>query len=179
MDLLLAVDTAAGVRVGTPPGALSGMEALVKEGGARIILVDEVPHQAVAQPVMTAEGRTVGYVVLGRVLGEVELQALRDERGVEGVLNVGGKPVAHALGAVPEDALLAALEGKGRPDEVSVNGVSLRLRRVEMGPGVELLLTRDGGRKRSSSVRRCCSWCCWASSSRRRRARPSSCWCGG
>ncbi|WP_141617780.1 methyl-accepting chemotaxis protein [Myxococcus sp. AB036A] len=147
VDLLLAVDTAAGVRVGTPPGALSGMEALVKEGGARIILVDAVPHQAVAQPVMTAEGRTVGYVVLGRVLGEVELQALRDERGVEGVLNVGGKPVAHALSAVPDDALLAALEGKGRPDEVSVNGVSLRLRRVEMGSGVELLLTRDGGKE--------------------------------
>ncbi|QDE66776.1 methyl-accepting chemotaxis protein [Myxococcus xanthus] len=146
VDLLLAVDTAAGVRVGTPPGALSGMEALVKEGGARIILVDEVPHQAVAQPV-TAEGRTVGYVVLGRVLGEVELQALRDERGVEGVLTVGGRPVAHALSAVPDDALLSALEGKGRPDEVSVNGVSLQLRRVEMGPGVELLLTRDGGKE--------------------------------
>ncbi|AEI62265.1 methyl-accepting chemotaxis protein [Corallococcus macrosporus] len=146
VELLVAVDLAAGVRAGTPGGALAGVERLLKQQGAQVVLVGNVPHLAVAQP-LTHEGRAVGHLVLGRILGEQELQALRDERGVEGLLTVGETPVAHALGAVPPDALLAALAGKGRPDMVKVNGVSLRLRRVELGPGVELLLTRDGGKE--------------------------------
>ncbi len=146
VELLLALDAATGVRAGNAPGGVVGLESLVKQGGAGVILVGQMPYQAVAQAV-EAGGRTVGYLVLGRLLGEQSLQALRDERGVEGLLTVGPAPVAHALSTTEPEALLAALEGKGRPDAVKAGGASLHLRRVEVGPGVELLLTRDSWRE--------------------------------
>ncbi|WP_002635478.1 methyl-accepting chemotaxis protein [Myxococcus hansupus] len=142
VDLLVVLDAAEGVRASLASGSVAGLASLVKQGEPRVVLVGGVPHHAVSRPV-EAGGRTVGSVVLGRVLGEQALLALRDERGVEGVLTVEETPVAHALSAVSSESLLAALSGKGRPDSVKVSGVSLHLRRVDVGPGVELLLTRD------------------------------------
>ncbi|MFP2926262.1 methyl-accepting chemotaxis protein [Pyxidicoccus sp. 3LG] len=73
------------------------------------------------------------------------LEALRDAHGVEALLARGQRPVAQALVSISPEALLIAadrVEVQGE-SEVTVQGSRLALRRLAVGPGLELVLARD------------------------------------
>ncbi len=144
VELLLVTGPEGGVLAASLPGPVVALDGLLKEAAPGVIFFREQPYRAVARPV-EAGGRTVGHVVLASRLSDALLHRLQEQRGVEGLLHVGPKLMAQAVGSVPVGPLLHAVEGRAGAAELVVQGVRLNIARHAVGQGVELVLVRGPG----------------------------------
>ncbi|RJS16173.1 methyl-accepting chemotaxis protein [Corallococcus sp. H22C18031201] len=145
VDVLLLAGADGALLAGSRDGAVTGLGQLLRREGLALITFAGEPYQAVSQAVEEG-GRTVGHVVVGTQLGSALLRRLHQQRaGVEPVLHLGPRLVAHAFTSGAPEALLGTLpaQASASVSELELAGVPLRVSRVAVGDGIELVLARS------------------------------------
>ncbi|KFE67648.1 methyl-accepting chemotaxis protein [Hyalangium minutum] len=144
VDLLLLTGPKGKVRAGslsgTPPGDVS---ALLDRKQPGPLVVEQVPYWSVIQAV-EANGRTVGYLVLGVQVGENLLRRLREQGGAEALLLLDDGVSANSLHSASAEEVLKALPEVGdSPHFLERGGSRILVTQMEMGEGLRLVLTRS------------------------------------
>ncbi|WP_224241836.1 methyl-accepting chemotaxis protein [Hyalangium gracile] len=144
VDLLLLTDPSGKVRAGSLPGAQpADVSTFLSRKERGLLMVDGTPYWSVFNAV-EANGRTVGYLVLGVRLGDVLLKRLREQSGVQAVLLTGQTVLASSvLSARPEEVLRALPTASASQDFLELNGPRLLAIRLDMGDGLRMVLTRS------------------------------------
>ena len=144
VDLLMLTGPNGKVRAaslsGTPPEEVSALLDRTQPGP---FVVQQVPYWSVVQPV-EANGRTVGYLILGVQLGENLLKRLRDQSGAEGLLLLGDAVSASGLHSASAQEVLKVLPGEGASQHFLERGGSrILVTQLDVGEGLRLVLTRS------------------------------------
>jgi methyl-accepting chemotaxis protein len=143
-DLLLLTGPNGKVRAGSfsgvPPEDVASLLDRKQPGP---LLVQGVPYWSVIQSV-EANGRVVGYLVLGVRVGEGLLKRLWEQSGAEAVLLVGEAVSASGLHTTSPDEVLKALPDVGASQHfLEQRGSRILVSAMDMGEGLRLVLTRS------------------------------------
>ncbi len=144
LDLFLLTDPSGKVRAGSLPGALpTELTGFIERRQAGLLMIQDTPYWGVLNPV-EANGRTVGYLVLGVRLGEPLVKRLQEQSGVEALLLHGDEVIANGLSSVSPAEVLKAQPTAGVSQHlVQGRGARLLSLQMDMGEGLRMVLLRS------------------------------------
>jgi len=144
VDLVLLTGPNGKVRAGSLSGVSpEEVASLLDRKQSGPLLIQGAPYWSVIQSV-EANGRVVGYLVLGVQVGEGLLKRLREQSGGEALLLVGEAVSASGLHTASPEEVLRALPDVGESQHFLERGGSrILVTQMDMGDGLRLVLTRS------------------------------------
>ncbi|MFL5348537.1 MAG: methyl-accepting chemotaxis protein [Hyalangium sp.] len=141
VDLLLFTDPSGKVRAGSLPGALPPkVSDFLQRQQPGLLMIQDTPYWGVLNPV-EANGRTVGYLVLGVRVGAPLVQRLREQSGAEALLLQGQTVLVNGLSSVSPEEVLKALPAAAASQRLlQGNGTRLLALEMDMGDGLRMVL---------------------------------------
>ncbi|WP_224365950.1 methyl-accepting chemotaxis protein [Hyalangium versicolor] len=144
VDLFLLTDPSGKVRAGSLQGTVpTDLTTFIARNQPGLLMIDGTPYWSVFNAV-EANGRTVGYAVLGVRLGDSLLRRLREQSGAQTFLLSDQTVSASGLVALkPQDVLKALPTAGDSQGFLKVDTTRLLAIRLDMGDGLRMVLIRS------------------------------------